>query len=232
MEWEAHERRSRIYFLIEVFLIFLLLRKDFIKDFGIFSPVLIDLHPQCEEYLFIEYFFEDDPRIGSYGLDFFASFTNHDHLLRISFHIDVCLYREHGKRLLALSSLFFYLCHFDIACIGNLITEFEKELFADDLLYTQFCTLIRIIVRLIEEWSLGKEGSNTIEEFVESCLCNRINTQIDILLWITLILHVLLRLDAQNRLLDTTEYLVDADIFFSIRSSRIEKANDDICLPQ
>ena len=72
----------------------LLFGKDFIENFGILSPVLVDLHTQCEEYFFVEYVFQDDARVCTDGLDFFPSFAYHDHLLRISLHIDICLDRE------------------------------------------------------------------------------------------------------------------------------------------
>ena len=75
----------------------LLFGKNFIENFGILSPVLVDLHTQREEYFFVEYFFQNDTRMGSYGLDFFPSFSDHDHLLRIGLHIDICLDREESS---------------------------------------------------------------------------------------------------------------------------------------
>lgn len=136
----------------------LFLRKEFFQYFGILSPVLVDLHSECEIDLLSENLFENETGIRPDSSDFFSSFPDHDDLLRVCFDIDIGndgeerLGRLVGSRVRSFSKLFLGTSFFlfpassyflfdrsdlDIGGIGNLVTEFEKELFPDHFLNTQ-----------------------------------------------------------------------------------------------
>ncbi len=99
---------------------------------GIFAPVFIDLYSECEKYPFPEDILEDESRFRTDILDLLPSFSDDDNLLRISFDIHI------GLDLHEIRVLIFYLSHFDIARIGDLITELMEELFTDDLRDPEF----------------------------------------------------------------------------------------------
>lgn len=141
----------------------LFLRKYLIEDILIFSPVFMDFHAKCEEYFFIEYFFEKDARFCTDFLYFCSSFSDNDHLLRIRFYIDIGLYRKHRKRLRCISSFLFDLRHFDIGGIGDFITKFEKESLSNNLLNTKIHGLVCIKIWIVEIGSFRKKGSNPLE---------------------------------------------------------------------
>ena len=122
------------------------------------------------------------------------------------------------------SSFLFDLCDLHVACIRDLITKLEEESLADDLLDAHLHRLISIVVWVVEIWSLWEIWDDLLQKFIESCTRDRINTQIDSLLRIAFIVHVLLGLYADHGLGDLREKRIDTLVLFAILTSRIEKS--------
>lgn len=81
----AYERKYQFLFHI------LPLWKYLLEHFFVFSPVFMDLDAQGEKYFHSEDIFEHESGFRSDALYFFASFSDHDDLLRIGFYIDIDL---------------------------------------------------------------------------------------------------------------------------------------------
>ena len=122
------------------------------------------------------------------------------------------------------SSFFLDLRDLYVARIGDLISGLEEESLADDLLDTELHRLIGIVVWVVEIRSLWEIWDDLLQKLIESCTRDRINTQIDSLLRIAFIVHVLLGLYADHGLGDLREKRIDTLVLFAILTSRIEKS--------
>lgn len=103
----------------------------------------MDLHAKCEEYLLSKYALEDEARSCPDFLDFFASLSDDDDFLALSFDIYIGLDGEHG---LSTFELLLDLSNLDIRGIRNLFTELREEDFTDHLSNTEIHRLIGVIL--------------------------------------------------------------------------------------
>lgn len=103
----------------------------------------MNLYTEREEYLLPEYALEDEARSCPDFLDFFASLSDDDDFLALSFDVYIGLDGEHG---LSTFELLLDLSNLDIRGIRNLFTELREEDFTDHLSDTQIHRLIGVIL--------------------------------------------------------------------------------------